>query len=432
MSREELSISKSGSLRSSDRQIPVPGPENTAQKVEFFLNLDTNNLSSNTYTPEQLLGIKKVYEKLVQEHSAGFAHRFSELHGTEETKESFTKDVPNIYEIPKDLDKDIVNSHIEMQRQTQKDLQLTAERLYRFEQAGSYDSLTGLLQRDAFSSRYEEAKENLVLSQNKEEKSAVVFIDLDHFKTLNDTYGHPAVDQALALVGSEINRTLRSHDAAGRRGGDELTVMLNRLPNQEAVDKAVERLFNTIGSIALVREIDKITNEVNTYVATKGTLLEAGENISREIRYISASLGVKTLSAETITEQGKLMEDFLAEADSAVYAVKEKPKNGGEGRNGIAFIDSIVGDKPVGRIFHKKNPNGDLNISEMAVETKELKTEPEYSKESVTNDIMEKLTRTLICVRKNQAEQKKPEDLPTSVDLAIKGLAAAIYHECSN
>ena len=81
------------------------------------------------------------------------------------------------------------------------------------------DTLTSLLNRDAFLSDVERLKSQRIAG-------SMLMIDVDHFKTINDTYGHQAGDKALALVAAAISKSLRDHDIAGRIGGEEFGVFV--------------------------------------------------------------------------------------------------------------------------------------------------------------------------------------------------------------
>ena len=72
-----------------------------------------------------------------------------------------------------------------------------------------------------------------------------VLIDIDHFKQINDTYGHQVGDQVLKEMGQRLRDTLRADSAAIRWGGEEFLVLVNNIP-AETAHKVVERLLNAI------------------------------------------------------------------------------------------------------------------------------------------------------------------------------------------
>jgi diguanylate cyclase (GGDEF)-like protein len=94
--------------------------------------------------------------------------------------------------------------------------------------AATIDSLTGILNRRAF---FEAARERLALAAERGEPVSLLLVDIDHFKRVNDTFGHPAGDEVLAAVTEHLRRALRAHDLFGRVGGEEFAVLL---PEAEA------------------------------------------------------------------------------------------------------------------------------------------------------------------------------------------------------
>lgn len=91
-----------------------------------------------------------------------------------------------------------------------------------------HDTLTGLPNRLLLKDRMQQA---LAAAARHESKAAIVCIDLDRFKQINDTYGHPAGDHALKQVAERLRTRLRAVDTVARSGGEEFTVVLGDLPN---------------------------------------------------------------------------------------------------------------------------------------------------------------------------------------------------------
>lgn len=94
-----------------------------------------------------------------------------------------------------------------------------------------YDQLTGLLNRRSFENELEEEFER---SQRYDNKLSVLMIDLDHFKEINDTYGHQAGDQVLEVVGELLHKHTRTSDSGGRYGGEEFCVFLPETDSNRA------------------------------------------------------------------------------------------------------------------------------------------------------------------------------------------------------
>ena len=101
------------------------------------------------------------------------------------------------------------------------------------------DDLTGLANRRAFLRRLERA---LADGARHERAAALLMIDLDHFKELNDTLGHPAGDQLLAQFGPRLHEAIRDADMLARLGGDEFAVLLTDVPDADAATGVAERI----------------------------------------------------------------------------------------------------------------------------------------------------------------------------------------------
>lgn len=112
----------------------------------------------------------------------------------------------------------------------------------RLQTSATTDELTGLLNRRVFEERLHD---ECVRAQRRDEPLSVVMIDVDHFKQVNDTHGHPAGDQALRVVASLIRESVRRTDLAARWGGEEFVVALPGVPSSVAAAN-VERMLARI------------------------------------------------------------------------------------------------------------------------------------------------------------------------------------------
>ena len=113
----------------------------------------------------------------------------------------------------------------------------TEEQLYYL---AHYDPLTGLANRRQFQDLL---VRSLKSARRKSEMLAVMFIDLDSFKEVNDNLGHRAGDQVLQEIARRIQRSVRETDTVARMGGDEFTVILSHLADSETVSPLRERSF---------------------------------------------------------------------------------------------------------------------------------------------------------------------------------------------
>jgi diguanylate cyclase (GGDEF)-like protein len=107
----------------------------------------------------------------------------------------------------------------------------------------NHDSLTGLFNRAAFQNRLEQS-----LSQARRTAGSValLFIDLDGFKGVNDSEGHRAGDEVLRIVAQRIASTVRAGDTLARLGGDEFLVMLDRDVTRDVTDTIGQRIIDTL------------------------------------------------------------------------------------------------------------------------------------------------------------------------------------------
>lgn len=113
----------------------------------------------------------------------------------------------------------------------------------RFAFKASHDSLTDLPNREEFYSRLETAMRE---SNLKRQQMALVYIDLDGFKPINDTFGHYAGDRVLKITSQRIREVIRHTDVAARMGGDEFALILNGVQKRSDIDLALNKLLHTL------------------------------------------------------------------------------------------------------------------------------------------------------------------------------------------
>ncbi len=158
----------------------------------------------------------------------------------------------------------------------------------------THDALTGLPNRTLIRDRLEQM---LARSTRTHGNVAALFVDIDNFKTVNDTLGHEAGDQLLQAVAERLDGVLRGSDALGRLGGDEFVVVCEELPVEAGPELIAERILEALKPP-----------------------FELGEG--RETRFaVGASIGIALAGQGTAAE-------LLREADIAMYSAKWDGKNG--------------------------------------------------------------------------------------------------------
>jgi diguanylate cyclase (GGDEF)-like protein len=137
-----------------------------------------------------------------------------------------------------------------------RDITAKKQRERELERRARHDSLTGLANRRQFRDVLVEA---LVEARAMPELMAVLFIDLDRFKQVNDMLGHAVGDRVLTHVGERLRRIKREGDLAARHGGDEFTVLLRRLPGPHVAEEVASRILH---ALLIPMEIDGAEVEI--------------------------------------------------------------------------------------------------------------------------------------------------------------------------
>jgi diguanylate cyclase (GGDEF)-like protein len=159
----------------------------------------------------------------------------------------------------------------------------------------SHDALTGLANRALFRDRLQHA---LARGVRHGEPTSILFLDLDDFKTVNDSLGHSAGDEMLVAVGERLKGCLRQSDMAARFGGDEFAILLEDTGRVEA-EVTARRILRTLAAPVDV--------------------------LGRQLR-AQASIGI------AVAEEGRgTQEELLRNADVAMYAAK----GGGKARYAV-------------------------------------------------------------------------------------------------
>ncbi|HET7056244.1 MAG TPA: EAL domain-containing protein, partial [Thermomicrobiales bacterium] len=165
-----------------------------------------------------------------------------------------------------------------------------------------HDPLTTLPNRAMFLQRLGQAHSR----QQPNRSIALLFLDLDRFKLINDTLGHDAGDQLLKIVATRLQNCVRPHDVVARLGGDEFTILLDHVHDDQEAIAVAERIISEI-------------NQPMTLLGTRDVV-------------VSTSLGIVRPGPEHTSGA-----DLLRDADTALYRAKEL------GRNRYTIFDALMG-----------------------------------------------------------------------------------------
>src|SRR5712691_6352232 len=159
------------------------------------------------------------------------------------------------------------------------------------EYQANYDALTGLPNRNLLNDRLRQS----VFAQRFVRSIGVVFLDIDHFKFVNDSLGHNTGDKLLQKVAERLTETVRDGDTVARLGGDEFILILTDQPGQEVIYRAMQRIINKVAE-----PIDVDGQEL----------------------MVTCSAGISLYP-----QDGSDVETLLKNADAAMYQAKEKGRN---------------------------------------------------------------------------------------------------------
>lgn len=164
----------------------------------------------------------------------------------------------------------------------------------RLKQSAMYDHLTNLLNRKYF---LESSQETLSLANVSNQPVSLMLIDIDHFKNINDTYGHTIGDQAIVFVANQIHIICKNYGIVGRYGGEEFIVFLNQLDHHRA---------------------SQIAEELIELHRTAPFMLENGHSI-----YLTISIGL----CSNDFQEYKYVNEMILHADHSLYYAKNNGRD---------------------------------------------------------------------------------------------------------
>ncbi len=166
-----------------------------------------------------------------------------------------------------------------------------------------YDALTGLANRTLLKDRM---LKSIQRAKRLKEKVGVIFLDLDHFKLINDTLGHEVGDELLIYISQLLQKHIRSSDTVSRLGGDEFIILLPSIETLDSLKKLAEKIRKT---------------------------LESKHMINSHELYLTSSIGVSFFP-----EHGETCDELIRNADTAMYEAKNN------GRNNYVVYTESMGD----------------------------------------------------------------------------------------
>jgi diguanylate cyclase (GGDEF)-like protein/PAS domain S-box-containing protein len=164
-----------------------------------------------------------------------------------------------------------------------------------------YDTLTGLPNRRLFQDLY---TQSLLTAKRYQRKLAVLYLDVDDFKLVNDNYGHAFGDELLQVIAARLSHCVRDPNTVCRLGGDEFVILLQPVKQSEDIEKVAQRVANALNNRFLIKQ-----NKIS----------------------ITCSIGIAYYPQDQ--KEGS---DLLAAADAAMYQAKKNRKNYIELRNTAA------------------------------------------------------------------------------------------------
>ena len=189
-----------------------------------------------------------------------------------------------------------------------------------------HDALTGLPNRILFNDRLEQS---LKKAKRSHTKIAVLFIDLDHFKEINDSLGHAVGDEILKIVTKRLNRAIRNEDSIARLGGDEFVVMIDNLLQGQNASLLAQKILEVLAQP----------------VTLEGHIL-----------YVSSSIGISIYP-----DDGSSTDNLLKYADAAMYKAKA------EGRNNFQFYSTEMTELAFERVVMEASLRASLKNEDFIV-----------------------------------------------------------------
>jgi diguanylate cyclase (GGDEF)-like protein/PAS domain S-box-containing protein len=229
--------------------------------------------------------------------------------------------VANIEDIT--VEKEAHNTLKNMNKTLEKEVKLRTKELY---DKAYHDDLTGLANRAMLNKSLDKS---ISKAKRNNTKLALLYIDLDRFKEINDSLGHSTGDAVLKEVSNRIKNKIRCEDTFARLGGDEFTIIMENINKEQDAVYLAQKIID---------------------------VLEKPLHIDERILYISSSIGISLFP-----DNGENAEQLLQNADAAMYKAKA------EGRNNFQFYCSDMTAKAFNRVLMETNLRQALKNDEFVV-----------------------------------------------------------------
>lgn len=249
----------------------------------------------------QSYGKEKQYDLKDLEFLRFVSHHIAVALGRKQSSDAIQAYNQRLAEEVKERTEELNSTNLFLQKQIEERLQAQQQ----LEHDAQHDSLTGLANRVLFNSRLELALASKQRYTNS--NFAVIFIDLDRFKQINDSLGHMAGDQFLKEVASRISSCIRGHDLLARLGGDEFVVLFDNYDSPTDVQEISARIISSVAQPF---------------------------NIDNKDMYSGASIGIAYIESGYQTA-----DEVLRDADAAMYQAKSL------GRGRYIVFDKTMRDK---------------------------------------------------------------------------------------
>ena len=328
--------------------VPIPGPDGAARSVlELYVDVSDSVAGIHRTTANLVLILAAIFAcvygvlvVLVRRAEATIRGQYDELVSVQREFAEINRQLG--YEVEERVQAEqalhLVNADLERRvaertrelsqeigerRRVEEELRAVQRNLIR---QASFDALTGLPNRVLFRDRL-----NQVLNRARRdgEMAAVLFLDLDNFKSVNDTLGHAAGDKLLHAAAARLQTCVRGEDTVARLGGDEFTLVLQELESANDAAIVAEKI---LGAFRSSFDID-------------------GHEI-----HVPASIGITLFP-----QDGDDPDSLLKNADAALYRAK------GEGRNAFRFFTAEINEHAVTQLRLETNLRRALDREELSL-----------------------------------------------------------------